>query len=134
MWPLLICGVLLFLAVLKWDLWSDKEKYLEGNYFFNHTEDGLLRLMLLIPSMVCFGLFQSLTVVIVTPFMVCFLYWFWFDGLYNHTVLKKWFFGTYGTTSKLDRFLRNLTWVGAFVLKITLILISTSLYLKNVKL
>jgi hypothetical protein len=125
--------VILFLAVLAWDILSDYKKWLK-NSSVEHTKEAWLRMLLLSPSIIGFTIFHPVKhwgILVLSIFMVLSIFWYLFDGFYNKIRgFDWWFSGSIDEDeSKFDNFLR---WLGGFwgkVIKIGGIIIFTVLYI-----
>lgn len=90
----LAVAIILFIGVLIWDLATDYRKWL-NRIPVNHTLEGVVRAVLLIPSLVFFLIYRdpfTWWLVPVTVVMVQFWYWLLFDGIYNRLRGYSWWF------------------------------------------
>ena len=130
-------SIILFFIVLRWDVYSDYNKWKTG-IPVKHGKEAVIRGVYLIPSFVTLYLFKHpvgfwsivFTALVIIGLMGSF-YWELFDGWYNKLRGFKWRFNGSKDPddSKLDRFLYNLNdfWEG--VLKISLIILFLTLYI-----
>jgi len=127
-------AILLFFAVLIWDLISDYEKWLKERKV-NHAKEGWLRAtLLLIPTLILISAHPNKTLwpVVYTLLLEGFWYWFLFDGIYNRIRgFDFWYTGTNDKDdAKTDNFLQSMPpWVHK-VIKITAVIVATWLYIK----
>lgn len=92
MWYL--AAILLFVAVLVWDVVTDYQKWLKQRVV-QHSKDAWLRILLLLPSIVCFIIAHPVNewwVMAVVLSMTGFVFWFLFDGFYNILRGENWWF------------------------------------------
>ena len=84
--------IILFFAVLYWDLATDVKKWRKEQTIY-HTKEAWLRCGLLIPSTVLFTVLhpgQTVWVLVCSLLMQFFTFWFLFDGLFNRMRGFKW--------------------------------------------
>ena len=129
-------GVILFFIVLRWDVYSDYNKWKNG-VPVKHTKEAIIRGVYLIPSFLAFYLFKNphgfwpiLLTSIVTLGMIGFCWLLLFDGFYN---IKRgfnwWFLGTIDKDeSKLDNIQRKLPTIILKTIKILLPVIFILIY------
>lgn len=82
---MITAGVLLFIAVLAWDIVTDYHKWLKGKVV-NHTKEWWLRAALLFPAVGSFAAalpIHWLKGCILSAAMIAFAWWLLFDGIYN---------------------------------------------------
>lgn len=82
---MIIIPVILFFAVLFWDVISDVKKWRRELTIY-HTKEAWLRCALLIPSTILFTVFhpdKTLWILVLSLLMQFFTFWFLFDGLFN---------------------------------------------------
>jgi hypothetical protein len=106
----LIIGILLFIAVLWWDVTSDYKKW-KKEIPVKHTKEMIIRCLLLTPSALCFLLYNfSLISIPIVILMQGAWYWEFFDGFYNKLRGQPWRFNGSSDPddSKLDTFLYHL--------------------------
>lgn len=84
-------GIILFVTVLTIDLISDYRKWLNKKRV-KHTLEGLIRIIFLIPSIICFSWKLGLWQTFIPCFMIMFWYWLCFDSIYNKLRGFNWFF------------------------------------------
>ena len=92
----MIWGILIFIAVLVIDLWTDVDRYFDGRKV-NHTRGAIFRVIGLAPAVYFMGWLSA-------P-MLFFLYIILFNGLYNTFIGQKWEY--VGDTAKMDRLQRK---------------------------
>ena len=101
---MIIAAIILFFAVLIWDVITDYRKFL-NNQRINHTYEGWIRAGLLIPSGVLFTLANVWWSFPIVACMMFYVWWLSFDGVYNKLTGQSFFHA--GTTSKLDIMQKN---------------------------
>lgn len=131
----LVAAILLFAAVLSWDLATDYQKWLQTRGVF-HSKEGWLRAGLLIPAGVCLMAFRDQQhvfqwwVTIEIVFLLGSWYWLLFDGIYN--ILRGFIFWFTGSDdkddAKTDNFLQSLPLWGHITVKLAGVAASTILY------
>lgn len=111
---MIIAGIISFFAVLIWDAYTDSKKAT-----VQHTKEAWLRMALLIPSgiLLTIGHPGMPAIGLCVIFMMFFVYWFLFDGLYNLFRKQKWWFtGTIDEDeAHTDNFIR---WIGLYWSKV----------------
>ncbi len=129
----LAVAVILFTGVLTWDLLTDFRKW-QNQIPVNHTREGIMRAILLLPSLFFFLFYRDpfpWWMVPVTIVMVQFWYWLLFDGIYNRLRGFNWWFtgSDDHDDAKADDFLQSIPrWLHVFI-KIAGIVISTTFYI-----
>lgn len=130
---MIIAGILLFFAILIWDLITDYKKWLKQRTI-NHDKEGWIRGALLVPSIFCFAYaaYSEWWSLIAPALMVMFWYWLLFDGIYGLSRRESfWFTGTEDGPfdARSDNFLQHLKLWQHICIKIGGILLSTSAYI-----
>ena len=131
---LLIIGIIWFLVVMGADLYSDYEKWLNQRVV-KHTLEAWERGIFLLPSIVfiCFHFDVSIWKYIDFAIFEAFLYWMFFDGIYNKIRgFDWWFFGSFGDPggdAKLDIFQKKLGLTGTKILKFGGVIITLILFI-----
>jgi len=113
----LISAIVLFCAVLAWDIITDRQKFLKGETVY-HTKEAWERVVALVPAGLLFVVANGN--IFATAAMMFFNFWLWFDGISNRLKKRNFFDpGTGGATdnSKMDEFLRGLTLKQIILLK-----------------
>lgn len=91
---LYLVAILLFVAVLIWDVITDYRKWLKSKAV-DHKKESWLRIILLLPSMIFFIIAHSQNtwwVFVDVWAMTGFVFWFLFDGIYNKLRGFNWWF------------------------------------------
>jgi hypothetical protein len=119
-------AILLFILTIGIDLYTDYKIWKKDEPIkkpVNHLRGSLLRLIGLVPAIILLGW--------VSLFLIGFLYWFLFDGLFNR--IRKfdwWFTGSDGIKdAKSDNFIRKLKVWQHQTIKITGIVLSLVVYI-----
>jgi len=128
-------AIILFLAVLFWDIYSDYNKWLSSRVV-KHTKEAWLRILLLSPSIIlftCLGQNKNWTDLVYTLVMEFFIYWTFFDGFYNISRgFNFWYTGTNDKDdAKTDNFLQSIPLWLHKTIKIGGCIVGIFLYLKN---
>lgn len=126
----ILIGILLFVAVLYWDVHSDAKRLSLGKTI-NHNKELLVRTLLLTPAIFFLTLYNfSIIHIPITIFMVGAWWWEFFDGWLNLKRDKPWRYN--GSDDEddahTDDFLQGLRPNEQGVLKWGLIIIFTILY------
>jgi hypothetical protein len=126
---MIVIAIILFLAVLVWDLITDYEKWLIHRSV-KHGKEWWVRVAALLPCIALFGWFRLLPLA-AAAFMVAMWFWLLFDGLYNVIRGYKWWFtgSDDPDDAKTDNLLQRLTLTQHILLKIGSCIAATILYL-----
>jgi hypothetical protein len=127
----LILGILTFFVVLYFDVNSDYKRIPKGEV--SHGRGQVIRTLALLPSFIFFVLpidDKLLVRMLITAFMIGAWWWELFDGFLNLKRGYSWRFNGSDDEddAKTDNFLQHFTPLQQMIIKWTLIILSTSLY------
>jgi hypothetical protein len=129
-----ILAIIWFFLVLKWDVNTDFKKWKE-NKPIKHTKEGIIRALLLLPSVVLLTL-PDFTIwkLLAAASLEASVWWELFDGLYNKKRGFKWRFNgsQEPDDSRLDKFLYHLSDSKETLLKWGLIILSLCGYIVSI--
>lgn len=129
----IVLAILYFSIVLAWDITSDVHKW-KINIPINHTKEAGIRILILIPSIILLSIPHFTIIKLLLSILLHFsLWWIIFDGFYN--LLRGYDWNYTGSIddddATLDKVLRKLGPIWSNILKISILIISLTFYLKN---
>lgn len=128
--------IILFVAVLAWDVATDYKKWKNEQYNLNHTKEWWLRVALLFPSVTGFALLLPVNWIAgcgLSAAMCAFVWWLLFDGIYNKLRGFGWWYNGSddgeGLDANTDEWLRGRKLWVQIAVKVGLAVLFTTLYI-----